>query len=222
MRALIVGGGIGGMATAVALRRAGVRPSVFETRDDPEASQVGGGFHIWANGVRAVRDLGLESRIQEIGARIEKTAAGTERVTFGGARRSVMHHVGGERLFWAVAIYGPEADAGRPPGRKEMLLDRFDGWPGTVCDAIRGTPEAAITGLAVFDRPTAKRWGRGRATLLGDAAHPMTTNTRDSHRAANMNRWSDPLRLPLRDVLFGLVLPSAALRGLRATVAVQL
>ena len=29
----------------------------------------------------------------------------------------------------------------------------------------------------MYDRKPAKRWGEGRVTLLGDAAHPMTTNT---------------------------------------------
>ncbi|MEJ7784407.1 MAG: FAD-dependent monooxygenase, partial [Solirubrobacteraceae bacterium] len=361
---------------------AGIRADVFEMRADPKATQVGGGFHIWANGVKAARAMGLEARVQEIGATIEETgfyggrgqqlalwpvgevsrevgagdygvsrgdlqrvlheevgadavsssaqltgfsedkdgitatfadgrqeygdllvgadglrstvrasllgdgppdyagytqwqtitdsgadliAAGTERVTFGPGKRSVMHHVGGDRLFWAAVIYGPESDAGRPPGRKQMLLDRFDGWPGPVCDAIRGTPETAITGLAVYDRKPVKKWGQDRVTLLGDAAHPMTTNTsqggnqaledavvlahclrdapdvaqalrryeelriartsplvRESRRAANMNSWRDPVRSRFRDVLFGRVLPSVALRGLRATAAVEL
>ncbi|MEJ7783959.1 MAG: NAD(P)-binding protein, partial [Solirubrobacteraceae bacterium] len=39
MRALIVGGGIGGLATALALRQAGIRADVFEMRADPKATQ---------------------------------------------------------------------------------------------------------------------------------------------------------------------------------------
>jgi 2-polyprenyl-6-methoxyphenol hydroxylase-like FAD-dependent oxidoreductase len=30
--------------------------------------------------------------------------------------------------------------------------------------------------MDIYDRPPVERWGQGRVTLLGDAAHPMTTN----------------------------------------------
>jgi 2-polyprenyl-6-methoxyphenol hydroxylase-like FAD-dependent oxidoreductase len=58
-----------------------------------------------------------------------------------------------------------------------MLLERFADWPAPFAQAVEGTPEEDITGLAVFDRKPVKSWGSGRVTLLGDAAHPMTTNT---------------------------------------------
>jgi 2-polyprenyl-6-methoxyphenol hydroxylase-like FAD-dependent oxidoreductase len=88
-----------------------------------------------------------------------------------------MHHVTGGRLFWACAIYGSEREGGRPPGRKAKLLERFGGWPEPIREAIDATPEEQITGLPVFDRQPVAAWGRGRVTLAGDAAHPMTTNT---------------------------------------------
>ena len=267
---------------------------MFDKAADPVKSQVGGGFHLWANAVRALREIGLEESAQVIAATIVRTefhsstgkqlavwpvaevsgevgatdlgvsraelqkmlhegvggAAirsgaeltgfsedeggvtasfadgreergdllvgadglrstvraqllgqvapdyagytqwqtvtsepsnliehGLERVTFGRGTRTVVHHVGGERLFWAAVTYGPESEAGRPPGRKEMLLRRFGSWPPPITQAIEGTPEDDITGLPIFDRKPVKRWGAGRVTLLGDAAHPMTTNT---------------------------------------------
>lgn len=40
---------------------------------------------------------------------------------------------------------------------------------------ISATEEAAILRTDIYDRdPVKKRWGAGRVTLLGDAAHPMT------------------------------------------------
>jgi 2-polyprenyl-6-methoxyphenol hydroxylase-like FAD-dependent oxidoreductase len=103
--------------------------------------------------------------------------AGVERITFGPGKRTVMHHVGGGRLFWACVIYGPADAGGKPAGRKAKLLDGFGGWPEPIPTAIDATPEEEIVGLPIFDRKPVKSWGRGRVTLLGDAAHPMTTNT---------------------------------------------
>lgn len=59
--AAVVGAGIGGLATAIALRQAGWKVVVHEAADavDP----VGAGISIWPNGVRALRDLGLHALV---------------------------------------------------------------------------------------------------------------------------------------------------------------
>jgi len=102
---------------------------------------------------------------------------GVERLTFGPAARTVMHHVGAGRLFWACVIYCPIENGGKPGGRKARLLEQFRSWPEPIPAAIDATPEEQIVGLPIFDRKPVANWGRGRVTLLGDAAHPMTTNT---------------------------------------------
>jgi len=102
---------------------------------------------------------------------------GIERITFGPGSRTVMHRVGAGRLFLACVVYGAAGGGGRPSGRKARLLERFRDWPEPIATAIERTPEEQITGLPVFDRKPVTSWGRGRVTLLGDAAHPMTTNT---------------------------------------------
>jgi 2-polyprenyl-6-methoxyphenol hydroxylase-like FAD-dependent oxidoreductase len=104
---------------------------------------------------------------------------GTEQVVFGPASRAVLHHVGQGRLFWAGIIYGPEGASGASNGNgsnKRMLLDHFREWRGPIVQAIGATPAEEIHGLDVYDRPPVRTWGKGRVTLLGDAAHPMTTN----------------------------------------------
>jgi 2-polyprenyl-6-methoxyphenol hydroxylase-like FAD-dependent oxidoreductase len=60
-RAIIVGGGIGGLAAALALQRAGLAVEVFERA--PEIREVGAGIAIWANGIHALDALGLRSGI---------------------------------------------------------------------------------------------------------------------------------------------------------------
>ena len=56
-RAAVVGGGIGGLAAAISLRRAGWSVTVFERA--PELRPLGAGLSVWPNGVRALRALGL-------------------------------------------------------------------------------------------------------------------------------------------------------------------
>lgn len=53
----------------------------------------------------------------------------------------------------------------------EEFLAEFDGWDSRLTDLIEagGTPGR----WALLDRAPLRRWSRGPATLLGDAAHPM-------------------------------------------------
>ncbi len=61
-RALIIGGGIGGLATGIALRRIGWEVNVFERA--AELREVGAGLGIWANAMRALDRLGLAEAIR--------------------------------------------------------------------------------------------------------------------------------------------------------------
>jgi 2-polyprenyl-6-methoxyphenol hydroxylase-like FAD-dependent oxidoreductase len=55
-------------------------------------------------------------------------------------------------------------------------LEQFRGWLDPLEAAITATPEDDIRGFDIYDRPPVAAWGEGRVTLLGDAAHPLTTN----------------------------------------------
>lgn len=61
-RALVIGGGIGGLATGIALRRQGWAVTVFERT--PELCEVGAGLGIWANAVHALGRLGVADQIR--------------------------------------------------------------------------------------------------------------------------------------------------------------
>lgn len=77
-RVVIVGGGIGGLAAAVALERVGIEAAVFERA--PALKEVGAGLSLWSNAVRALHQLGLADPIVARGSVIERaqtlTAAG--------------------------------------------------------------------------------------------------------------------------------------------------
>ena len=68
-----------------------------------------------------------------------------------------------------------EEDDG-PIGSRRTLLGIFSGWHEPVEELIEATSETDIRRDDVYDREPVERWGRGRVTLLGDAAHPMTPN----------------------------------------------
>ncbi|MEV0123680.1 FAD-dependent monooxygenase [Streptomyces sp. NPDC050703] len=64
--ATIVGGGIGGLATAVALHHRGWRVEVRERA--PEFTEVGAGISLWPNALRALDALGLSDTVLSLGA----------------------------------------------------------------------------------------------------------------------------------------------------------
>jgi 2-polyprenyl-6-methoxyphenol hydroxylase-like FAD-dependent oxidoreductase len=65
-KAIIVGGGIGGLTAAVALRRAGVEVTVFERA--PELREIGAGIMLWANATRPLKRLGVYDEVWAAGA----------------------------------------------------------------------------------------------------------------------------------------------------------
>ncbi|HEX8051867.1 MAG TPA: NAD(P)-binding protein, partial [Thermoleophilaceae bacterium] len=58
MRILVAGGGIGGLAAAIACSEAGHEVEVFERAK--ELTDVGAGLTLWANGLQALRRLGVD------------------------------------------------------------------------------------------------------------------------------------------------------------------
>ena len=57
----IIGGGIGGVAAAVALHRAGIETTVYERAT--EFREVGAGMMLWPNATRVLKELGLLERV---------------------------------------------------------------------------------------------------------------------------------------------------------------
>ncbi|MFC5753264.1 FAD-dependent monooxygenase [Actinomadura rugatobispora] len=64
--AVIAGGGIGGLAAAVALSRRGWRVEVCERA--AEFTEIGAGLSLWPNALRALAALGLDGQVREVGA----------------------------------------------------------------------------------------------------------------------------------------------------------
>jgi 2-polyprenyl-6-methoxyphenol hydroxylase-like FAD-dependent oxidoreductase len=290
MKAIIIGGGIGGLAAAVSLRRAGMDAVVFERAARIE--EVGAGVSLWANASKALGRLDLHDTVRKQGAEIGGEArtwrgrklfafsAGELRQRFGESNVAIhrsklqetlfsalpsgtvrlpsqlvdfaqddcgvtasfadgrevrgdfligcdglysvvrerlfgdgppryagltawrgvfedteglapegmglnlwgrgsefgLVNIGGDRAYWYQTANAPESDYGSNAGHKEMVLERLQGAYEPARRAVEATPETNILRTDIYDREPSKRWGAGRVTLLGDAAHPMTPN----------------------------------------------
>ncbi len=73
MKALIIGGGIGGLSAAIALRRVGIDAEVFEQAD--ALREIGAGLSVWTNAVKALRKLGAGDAVLAKGSVIERFEA---------------------------------------------------------------------------------------------------------------------------------------------------
>ncbi len=64
MKALVIGGGIGGLAAGVALKQIGHEVSVFERAH--ELGEVGSGISLWSNGVNALKELKVDDALRQL------------------------------------------------------------------------------------------------------------------------------------------------------------
>jgi 2-polyprenyl-6-methoxyphenol hydroxylase-like FAD-dependent oxidoreductase len=81
------------------------------------------------------------------------------------------HPIGGGRTYWyagwSTSPDGTDADS------KQAVLDLFGDWAPPLPELLRATDPRDLNRTDIYDLPRRESWGRGRATLLGDAAHSM-------------------------------------------------
>jgi len=71
MRIAIIGGGIGGLTAALALRQFGFAPEVFEQA--PELLEVGAAIIMWPNAMRVLHRLGVGESVRQHGGVVAQT-----------------------------------------------------------------------------------------------------------------------------------------------------
>jgi 2-polyprenyl-6-methoxyphenol hydroxylase-like FAD-dependent oxidoreductase len=79
------------------------------------------------------------------------------------------------RVYWYCFETVPEG-APAPERPRDAFLGRYGAWFDPIPALIESTEADAIEPTFTYDRPPRRTWGRGRVTLLGDAAHPMKPN----------------------------------------------
>jgi 2-polyprenyl-6-methoxyphenol hydroxylase-like FAD-dependent oxidoreductase len=98
------------------------------------------------------------------------------RELFGAGRRAAYYELGPGRVYWwATAPLAAGTEIPQPE-RRAYLAEAFAGWAFDLPAIFTHTPERSILQNDIYDRPPSRRWHRGRAVLLGDAAHPTTPN----------------------------------------------
>ena len=108
----------------------------------------------------------------------EEFPAGTFRALFGPGVRFTYYDIAPGVVHWMSVANGPAGgrDEGAPEETLDMLRARHSGWTDPVGQILDATAPESILRGDVMDRKPDSVWGRGRVTLLGDAAHAMSFN----------------------------------------------
>ncbi len=161
-KAIIVGGGIGGLTAAIALRRVGVDAAVFEKAGG--LREIGAGISLWVNAMRALERLGLADAVR---------AAGREEIGGTGLRIVLLDSVSLVRPSDAGQIVVTGSHGGLVGGDPAAAL-RVDAFAAVYNDAGIGVDEAGLgrlpalesRGIAAFTVAAASaRIGEARSTL---------------------------------------------------------
>jgi salicylate hydroxylase len=99
-------------------------------------------------------------------------------VLYVGAGRSLIHYPlrrqSTMNLLGNAQVSQWQAEGWAIPATVGEFLGLFDDFPEPVRELIAASPEPDLFKWGLRDREPLQNWTRGRVTMLGDAAHPMT------------------------------------------------
>ncbi|MEO1172693.1 MAG: FAD-dependent monooxygenase [Myxococcota bacterium] len=96
--------------------------------------------------------------------------------SWGRGQRFGLFGAGQGRAYWYATANKPEGAVESDGARKHELQRRFADWHEPIQEVIDSTGEAAILCGNTYDLRPRPGWSRGRAVLIGDAAHASTPN----------------------------------------------
>ncbi|MBX7165311.1 MAG: FAD-dependent monooxygenase [Pirellulales bacterium] len=108
-------------------------------------------------------------------ANAELVTPGEANESWGPGRRFGYVPIGDNQVYWFATQTCPphQRDSADIVGDLQRL---FGDWHRPIPGILAQSSPDQILRTDIFDRPPRTPWGRGRVTLLGDAAHPMTPN----------------------------------------------
>jgi 2-polyprenyl-6-methoxyphenol hydroxylase-like FAD-dependent oxidoreductase len=170
----------------------GQRVESFEQDSDGVIARFEGGHEVRADGLVAADGINSAVRAQIHGQRepiyrgyciwrgiapeIPGAVQGHISETWGSGRRFGVMPIGQGRVCWYATRNSTRLQSDAPEGRKAEVSALFKNWHGPIPELIEATNPSDIIKNDARDRNPIKRWGDGRVTLLGDAAHPITPN----------------------------------------------
>ena len=96
---------------------------------------------------------------------------------WGRGQRFGITRIGRGRVYWyATQNAAPEGRDASPRAAHEHLRALFSAWCEPIPRVVELTDPGAIIRNDIVDRPPRRGWSKGRAVLIGDAAHPTTPN----------------------------------------------
>jgi 2-polyprenyl-6-methoxyphenol hydroxylase-like FAD-dependent oxidoreductase len=104
----------------------------------------------------------------------ERAKDGIMRIMLGKGERFMSYPAGRWWVYWTAATNEPQGVKEEPAEIKRKVLERYADWPSPVVEFVEETDESNLFIADTIDRDPVDRWGEGRVTLIGDAAHPMT------------------------------------------------
>ncbi|URQ62474.1 FAD-dependent urate hydroxylase HpxO [Pantoea alhagi] len=180
MKAIVIGGGIGGMCAALALEQSGYQTEVYEAVKT--IRPVGAAISIWPNGVKCLNFLGLKAQLQALGGNMAFMAYNDFRHGQTLTRFSMMPLVEsvGERPY-------PVARA----DLQAMLLDRYGAQRVNFGKRVSHIEQDATGVTAWFEDGSE---ARGDFLIAADGTHsvirPSVTGQRAERRYAGYVNWN--------------------------------
>lgn len=177
MEVIVVGAGLGGLALALALARAGIDSTVVEQA--PAFGEVGAGVQLSPNATRALFSLGLEAQARAIAATPEAAEVRDHR-----SGRLLLRNPLGEAAmarwgapYWqahradlhAVLLAAAQA-AGRTRFRLGASVAAVEGASVVLGDGERLTGDAVVGCDGVRSVVRQSLWGEGAAHFTGEVA----------------------------------------------------
>src|SRR5216684_3603969 len=162
----IIGAGMGGLASAAALRRVGIEVTVYEQA--AQFSRLGAGIQIGCNAMKVLRELGLESQLRQ--QSFYPRSWNNKDWRTGEVKFDMVFGEAAERKFGAPYLLAHRGDlhaalASAVPVECVRLGHRLVGLDETGRIAYRTTFPAALLNGHIIDDCT-KWWGEDRHIVI--------------------------------------------------------
>jgi 2-polyprenyl-6-methoxyphenol hydroxylase-like FAD-dependent oxidoreductase len=76
--------------------------------------------------------------------------------------------------FWYLLVAAPKDYFADPATRRQKCAQHLAGWAHPAEELLAAAPDDGLVVGNISDREPTRKWGEGRVTLMGDAAHAMT------------------------------------------------